>query len=213
MKHKKQALWAGLLALKALANPFLVLVVAIVGLSIGGYVVWRVLDCLRRWFPQPTPEQVAGGETNNVTTILYLSNFASSAQSPLEVVETTNNTFTVQYGIYVFNRLPWVSSGSNYANTPYGAECVVQDDGTNYEVTVSRDGWTFHNYSRVDIESAEFDWREMIAPATITIERTTDFADWVPVFTDTRCGVNTVSTFVDTNAPPVQAYYRTMVTQ
>jgi hypothetical protein len=127
--------------------------------------------------------------------------------------------FTLQYGMaYDTNRnmTPWIGSPPDFvsSNTPVqSAKSSVVCD-TLYSTTnscyftVSVDGLTWCFFGD-DLEAGNYTYF-WIGKQTVTIERTTDFVDWTPIFTNAACQVNAAQFFTDTNAPADRGFYRVL---
>ena len=127
--------------------------------------------------------------------------------------------FTLQYGMaYDTNRnlLPWIGSPPAFvsSNTPVQSAkssvvCDVLSVTTNsVDFTVSVDGLTWCFFGD-DLAAGDYTYF-WIKSQTVIIERTTDFVDWTPIFTNAACQINAAQFFTDTNAPADRGFYRVM---
>jgi len=154
-----------------------------------------------------------------------------NAQDAANAAETDNslsrtNSFSLFYGLGVeftngstLNVRPWIVTGGT---TPAGVGSNTMTQGgviqnvqvnpsltsTSCVFTVAIDGTTFIYYTP-DLNGLDSnnDYTNTFDPQTVVIQRTTDFVNWTPIFTN-GIGLNTIESFTDTNPPASNGFYR-----
>jgi len=152
------------------------------------------------------------------------SNSAQVSSSPAVNTGLTSNLaangFTLQYGMSYDtnqNMMPWIGTPPTLvsSNTPVepvgsGNPSVTCDTlyctSNSAAFTVSADGltWCFSGSDLADGVYTNY-W---LGAQTVVIQRTTDFVNWSPIFTN-GIGMNTIESFTDPDpSPPPAAFYR-----
>ena len=132
---------------------------------------------------------------------------AAAAASPVVTVDTDS-----EYDFYLDFGSQWYFFTSTLT--------------TNFDCFVTNDNGIIDNYCLVTngdgtITDGSLNWtgtstlvdsppKGLVPLHTIIVERTTDFVQWAPIFTNAYCLTNAPQFYLDTNAPMAGAFYRTV---
>src|ERR1035437_255939 len=149
--------------------------------------------------------------TNNVPT-----NNAASKMFTDETAQTKGVEFGMTYGV-VSEQGPWIRSGCNLAEITNSIVVTVTDTPDAYSFA-----WLFNGqwwlYSITSNKGDAGIVTQLDGPPStdtniyysVVIERTPDFVQWTPIYTNLYCPDNFPQFFADTNAPADHGFYRTM---
>jgi hypothetical protein len=127
--------------------------------------------------------------------------------------------FCMSYGM-ASDQGPWIRAGYNLAeftNSPSVVVLTNTADTYSFTFTVNGQWWLF---TATNVDS--FDYGMEVTPIdgptlsdtncyySVVIERSIDFQQWEPVFTNSACPADAAMIFIDTNAPFAGAFYRTV---
>jgi hypothetical protein len=131
-------------------------------------------------------------------------------------VPATGVTFGMTYGV-VSEQGAWIRSGCNLDEITNSIVVTVTDTPDAYSFAWSVNGQWFLYSITSNAGDAGIVTRLDGPPSTDTnlyysvmIERTTDFVQWTPIYTNLYCPDNCPQFFTDTNAPVDSGFYRAM---
>jgi hypothetical protein len=196
---KKKLSVASLLA-AATVLAFIMVIIGLAVLAVGGYEATRLLIFCKTKLPT-VPTVVTNRLVISMMTNTPPASLVKFAKLSPKVLSTAS--FTISYGIASYpTNTPWVSM--EMKPTVDGEVIVYESNETNFVGSVSYGGYSF----RWNATEDGTDTMTTSTPEVVAIERTTNFVDWVSVFTNNLYGLDTVSAFTDVDAPTERAFYR-----
>lgn len=223
------------------AKAYIYLIIGLTVLVVGGIIIYCIWDFCKTYLPtdQQSTNNVPNGIATNSsylikydsggTNSLYLGEayggldpytcievgMLAGSLPPLAMVEQQTLPSCCsppfQYGLDVFCT-PWVSANTNPA--PLIMTQDIINNTNEYCVAVTVGNMTmFYDTTNVDSADTNGDTCCLVTnlPNTVLIERTTAFVSWVPIFTNSQMTAGTALSFVDSNAPPDHAFYRSAI--
>jgi hypothetical protein len=191
-----------LLALKTYA--WVLVVLAIIGIIVAGVIVyglWKIATML-------APKETA--VTNNLVQIITNNNDYSVKPLLQRFCETPSSvepfTYTFQYGVsnVAGNHQPWMMPGSNLVSSVDGQPDYIISTTNEFNFSVTYGGYSY----QYDVDGQGNEISETnYPPQSVVITRSADLVNWSPIATNLQRGMNTVTTFTDSNPPPGQAFY------